>query len=139
MRGAIILCFLGALHAQNWQATPAFPLAKSSIAITRPAQSRMPFTVAGEAGAIFGQGDGSFEAWIYPVKVASHFRITAELADYPIPIDLADYAASIEVSPDRTTITYSHAAFTVKQHMFSARGAGAAGPVVFFEIASVRP
>jgi hypothetical protein len=95
----------------------------------------MPFTVAGESGAIFGQGDGSFEAWIFPVKIASHFRITAELADYPIPIELSDYAASIEVNPDHTTLTYSHAAFTVKQHMFS----GAAGPVVFFEIASVRP
>jgi hypothetical protein len=95
----------------------------------------MPFTVAGPSGAIFGQGDGSFEAWIFPTKMASHFRITAELADYPIPIELSEYAASIEVNPDHTTLTYSHAAFTVKQHMFS----GAAGPVVFFEIASVRP
>jgi hypothetical protein len=95
----------------------------------------MPFTVAGETGAIFGQGDGSFEAWIFPVKIASHFRITAELDGYPIPIELSDYAATIEVNPDRTTLTYSHAAFTVKQHMFSS----AAGPVVFFEIASARP
>jgi hypothetical protein len=99
----------------------------------------MPFTVAGETGAIFGQGDGSFEAWIFPFKIASHFRITAELADYPIPIDLSEYAASIEVNPDHTTLTYSHAAFTIKQHMFSARGPGTIGPVVFFEIASVRP
>jgi hypothetical protein len=95
----------------------------------------MPFTVAGKAGAIFGQGDGSFEAWVFPVKIASHFRITADLADYPISIELSEYAATIEVNPDHTTITYSHAAFTVKQHMFS----GAGGPVVFFEIASVRP
>ncbi len=100
----------------------------------------MPFTVAGESGAIFGQGDGSFEAWIYPVKIASHFHISAELAGYPIPIDLADCAAQIQVAPDHTTIVYSHAAFTVKQHMFSGRGTAAAhGPVVFFEIASVRP
>ena len=135
--GLMAIC---GLRAQSvWKATPVFPLAKSPLAITRPAQSRMPFTVAGEAGAIFGQGDGSFEAWVYPVKVASHFRITAELADYPIPIDLADCAASIEVDPDHTTITYSHASFTVKQHMFSTRGAGATGPIVFFEITSIRP
>ncbi len=123
----------------NWESTPRFPLAESALKISRPAQPRMPFTVAGEAGAIFGQGDGSFEAWVFPVKIASHFRITAELAGYPIPIELADYASTIDVQPDRTTITYSHAAFTVKQHMFSARGAGAKGPVIFFEIASVRP
>ncbi|MES1260127.1 MAG: glycogen debranching protein, partial [Acidobacteriota bacterium] len=123
----------------DWQATPAFPLSGSPLAISRSASPHMPFTVAGEAGAIFGQGDGSFEAWAFPVKVASHFRITAEMAGYPIPIELNEYAATIDVYPDRTTITYSHAAFTVKQHMISARGAGATGPVVFFEIASVRP
>lgn len=130
----------GACLAQNeWQATPAFALPVSPFVISRPAQARMPFTVAGETGALFGQGDGSFEAWDFPVKIASHFRISAELAGYPIPIELADYAAAIDVNPERTTITYSHAAFTVKQHMFSARGAAAAGPVVFFEIASIRP
>lgn len=139
-RTLIFAALAGALYAQgDWRESAAFPLIKSPMAITRPAQPRMPFTVAGEAGAVFGQGDGSFEAWVFPIKVASHFRITAELADYPIPIDLADYASSIEVNPDHTTITYSHAAFTVKQHMFSARGADATGPVVFFEIASVRP
>ncbi len=118
-----------------WQPSQAFPLQSSPLAISRPAQPRMPFTVAGKSGAIFGQGDGSFEAWIFPAKIASHVRITAELADYPIPIELSEYAASIEVSPDHTTLTYSHAAFTIKQHMFS----GASGPVVFFEISSVRP
>jgi CRP-like cAMP-binding protein len=70
------------------------------------------------AETIFGQGDGSFEAWVFPVKIASRFRITAEMTGYPIPIELADYAAAIQVNPERTTLTYSHAAFTVKQHMF---------------------
>jgi glycogen debranching enzyme len=137
---ALLLASSSLTAAQgNWESAPAFPLADSPWVISRPAQPRMPFTVAGEAGAVFGQGDGSFEAWVFPVKIASHFRITAELAGYPIPIELSDYASTITVNPDRTTITYSHAAFTVKQHMFSSRGPNAAGPVIFFEIASVRP
>src|ERR1700722_14190902 len=131
-----VLALSTLLPAQpTWQPSQAFPLQSSPLAISRPAQPRMPFTVAGKSGAIFGQGDGSFEAWIFPVKIASHVRITAELADYAIPIELSEYAASIDVNPDHTTLTYSHAAFTVKQHMFS----GASGPVVFFEISSVRP
>jgi glycogen debranching enzyme len=137
LAAALFCC--AALPAQQWQSAPAFPISTGPLTLTAPAQARMPFTVAGETGAIFGQGDGSFEAWIYPVKIASHFRISAELADYPIPIDLADCASQIQVAPDHTTIVYSHAAFTVKQHMFSGRGAAAQGPVVFFEIASVRP
>jgi len=115
--------------------TDAFPLAKSPYAITQRAQPYQPFTVAGEQGAIFGQQDGSFEAWKFPVKIASHFQLAAELANYPIPIHLQEYAAAIEVQPERTTITYSHAAFTVKQHMFAH---AKAGPVLFFEISSTR-
>ena len=108
--GLTMLSVPATAMAQNgWEATPAFSLSSSPLAISTPAQPRMPFTVAGEAGAVFGQGDGSFEAWVFPVKIASHFRITAELAGYPIPIELGEYAADIEVNPERTTITYSHA------------------------------
>ena len=115
---------------------PRFALAADPLTITRAVEPYKPFTVAGERGAIFGEQSGAFEAWIYPVKILSGFSITAELADYPVPIDVTSHAAVIEVAPAMTTITYSHAAFTVKQHMFSS---GDAGAVVLFEIDSVRP
>ena len=120
---------------------PAWPMHASTIAITRPAEFTKPFSVAAEHGAVFGQQNGVFEAWAFPVKLLSHFHISAELADYPVPIDLNQYAAQIEVNPERTTITYSHAAFTVKQHMFSPRGdsVSGAGAIVMFEIQSIRP
>ena len=105
--------------------------------MTRPVEPSKPFTVAGEYGAIFGEQSGKFEAWLYPVKILSGFRISAELADYPVPIDVSALAATIEVAPAMTTITYSHAAFTIKQRMFAARDAS--GVVVLFEIASIRP
>ena len=113
----------------------------SPIAITQPAEFTKPFSVAAAHGAVFGEQNGVFEAWAFPVKLLSHFRISAELADYPVPIDLSEYAAQIEVNPDRTTITYSHAAFTVRQHMFSPPGdsVSGAGAVVLFEIESIRP
>jgi glycogen debranching enzyme len=95
--------------------------------------------VAGEHGAIFGQQNGECEAWAFPVKVLSHLRITAELKDYPVPIDVNDLPGAIEVTPGRTTIVYSHAAFTIRQHMFAPRGAVGASPVILFEFASVRP
>ncbi len=133
VRGVLTLMFAMPVLAQ---ATAAFPLVNSPYAIVQRAQPHLPFTVAGERGAIFGQQDGTFEAWKFPTKIASHFRLQAEVSGYPILIDLQDYAATIEVHPGRTTITYSHAAFTVKQHMFAH---ASAGPIVFFEIASVRP
>jgi glycogen debranching enzyme len=113
----------------------------SDIAITRAAEFTKPFSVAAEHGAVFGEQNGVFEAWTFPVKILSHFRISADLADYPVPIDLNQYAAQVEVNPEQTTITYSHAAFTVRQHMFSPRGDSVtgAGAVVLFEIESIRP
>jgi len=116
-----------------------FPLRAGPIAITRPVEAGKPFTVAGERGGIFGDQNGTFEAWLYPVKVLSGFRIIAELADYPVPIDVTAHAAVIEVTPAMTTITYSHAAFTVKQRMLAPRGDMAAGAIVLFEIESIRP
>ena len=119
---------------------PRFPESPGPLRIARAAEPMKPFTVAGETGAIFGQQDGSFEGWIFPVKILSAFHITTELADYPVPIELNPLAATIDVRPDCTTITYSHGAFTVKQHMFVPRADGAtAGPIVLFEIASLRP
>jgi len=128
--------------AQNSPLHPVhrFPMPESSLRITRSAVPNQPFSVAGETGGFFGWQNGTFEAWIFPAKVLSAFRITAELADYPVPIELNPLAAAIDVAPERTTITYSHAAFTVKQHMFVPRGGESnAGPIVLFEIASVRP
>ena len=105
---------------------PRFALPHDPLTITRLVEPSKPFTVAGEYGAIFGDQSGAFEAWIYPVKILSAFNITAELADYPVPIDVTALAAAIEVRRRSTTITYSHAAFTVRQHMFVPRGTAGA-------------
>ncbi len=116
-----------------------FPVQRDALTLTSPAEPGKPFTVAGEQGAIFGEESGTFEAWLYPVKIFSRFGITARIANYPVPIDLADHVAAIEVAAAMTTITYSHAAFTVKQRMFAARPGAGTGVVVLFEIVSVRP
>ncbi len=118
---------------------PRFPIHSDPLTIVQPAIVSKPFTVAGERGAVLGQQGGSFEAWLFPTKILSRFQITAEVSNYPVPIDLASHAATIEVSPAMTTITYSHAAFTVKQRMFAPRPGAALDVVVLFEIAAARP
>jgi hypothetical protein len=56
--------------------------ASGSPRITHAAELPKPFTVAGEYGGAFGQQDGEFEAWLFPVKVLSGFNITAEVSEY---------------------------------------------------------
>jgi hypothetical protein len=140
-RFIFMMAFAGFLPAQSLHPVTGWPMAPGKMAIVRPAQAGKPFSVAAEHGAILGEQNGVFEDWAFPVKILSHFRISAELADYPVPIDVNDYAARIEVNPERTTITYSHAAFTVKQHMFSPRGetVAGAGAMALFEIEAIRP
>src|ERR1700730_19199342 len=75
---------------------PRFPLGSDPLTITRPVETYKPFTVAGERGAIFGEQSGTFEAWTYPIKILSGFAITAELTDYPVPIDVTAHAVIIE-------------------------------------------
>src|SRR5271156_4387116 len=122
---------------------PQFPIASSDLTLRQHAEAGKPFTVAGECGAFMGEQDGSFEAWIFPVKLLSHFTIAAEVQGYPVPIDLNADAAEIEVAPDHTTITYAHIAFTVREILFATRCDSAdqmgAGVIALFQIDSVRP
>ena len=119
---------------------PQFPKHESALRIVAPCVPHTPWTVAGEQGALFGRQNGVFEAWLWPNKILSGFRIRAELADYAVPIDVNALAAQIEVTPAETTIIYSHAAFTIRQHMFAPRGEAApsTGAAVYFEIESAR-
>ncbi len=140
--GKMLLILLAvSAPAAELKPLPKFPLSTSSLEIVSPCVPREPWTVAGEHGALFGRQDGRFEAWLWPVKILSNFRIRAELADYSVPIDVNALAAEIKVTPAETTITYSHAAFTIRQHMFASRGADspATGVAAYFEIESARP
>src|SRR5258708_23902329 len=57
------------------------------LKIVRTAVPSRPFTVVGPRGAILGQQDGSFEAWIFPWKTFTNLRLSAAMTDYPVPID----------------------------------------------------
>ncbi len=134
--GFPILLLASASLAMGLEPVSRFPLLPSPIAISRVAEPAKPYTVAGERGLLVGHQNGSAETWIFPNKIFDGLQLTAELSGYPVPIDVNTQAAWIDVNPGRTTITYSHAAFTIRQHMFVPRSAA---PVIFFEIDSIRP
>ncbi len=140
-RCLLLSFFCTGCFAADFQPLPQFTKPISGLQILAPCVPRQPWTVAGEQGALFGRQNGKFEAWQWPVKLFSNFSIRAELADYPVPIDVNALAAEIKVSPAETMITYSHAAFTIRQHMFAARGQeqAAVGAAVVFEFESARP
>jgi glycogen debranching enzyme len=144
---AFMLLVLFTPHAtasaqQTWlRPVPNHKLVDSAITLRRPVETEKPFTVAGECGAILGQQNGSFESWIFPVKLFSHLVIEAHVDGYDVPIDVNRAAAEIEVAPDHTVITYSHIAFTLKETFFATQCSqqDGTGVVALFQLSSIRP
>ena len=126
---------------QPLPALPAFPLhSQQELLISREAVPSRPFSVIGPRGAVLGQQDGSYEVWVFPWKVLSEMRISAEVKDYPVPIDVNNLASSIDVRPGSTTITFSHAAFTLREIIVAPRQVPeGAGALVLYQIEAVRP
>ncbi len=120
---------------------PAFAVhARDLPSITREPVFTKPFSVVGPRGALLGQQDGTYEAWVFPWKIFSGMQITAEMQNYPVPINVNEHAAEIQVQPHVTTITYSHANFTIRQIMIAPKeGADDSGVLVFYQIEAVRP
>ncbi len=143
VRAVVCTLLSGSLASaqQKFEPVQKFPLSQSPLKITQTATPNRPFSVAGERGAILGQQDGTFELWSFPYKLLQHAHLFAELDDYGVPIDLNKEASTIEVSPDHSTITYSHHAITVKQEMFALRGSSDTDPaaIVLFSIDAVKP
>ncbi len=137
---AMIFAVASAIQAQTFTSVPAIPFGTAGPVIQAHAEPLKPFTVAGERGVVLGQQNGTFEAWVLPVKLLSHVTIEADVEGYAVPIDVNQQAAAVEVRPDRTTITYSHIAFTIRQIMFSPNDAAAGtGPLVMFEFDCLHP
>src|SRR6202044_1660636 len=110
-----------------------------TLRIRRPAVSGMPFSVVGPRGAILGRQNGSYELWVFPWKILSGMRMSVRMQDYPVPIDVNQQASTIDVEPDHTTITYSHANFTIRQTMLAPKTEVKTGAMVFYEIEAIRP
>ena len=68
---------------------------------------------SGHKAAFLGREDGSFEAWVYPMKVLHDFKLSFGVAAYADPIPGASLAADVDVRPEASTVRYAHASFTV--------------------------
>jgi glycogen debranching enzyme len=136
----LAVCGVALGQAGEFHAIDSLPLKSNDMVLRQHVEAGMPFTVSGERGALLGEQQGTFEAWVLPVKLFHDFRITAHLAGYDVPINLNQDAAEIEVYPDRTVITYAHIGFRVRQIMFAPNGVeDGTGAVVLFQINSTKP
>ncbi len=123
--------------AQLRTAVPKFEISTSRIGLAGDVRPHQYLGVIGRAAVWLGKETGEAELWVHPLKLASDFRLDFRIPDYVDPILGGDVARTVEVRPELTTITYSHATFTVRQHILAPLDLP--GLVVLLDVSTFRP
>jgi glycogen debranching enzyme len=113
-----IVCAVGAWPRAQ-AGTPRFALTPSGLVLKRGLTSGAFFDVIGRRSAAFGYEGRPAEIWVYPLKVLDQLQFSFALEGYPLAVPAAELPGTIEVRPEATIVTSSHAAFTVRQIMFA--------------------
>ena len=92
---------------------PRFVRPANPIALTGPARPSRYMEASGRRAAFLGREDGSFEAWVYPLKILHDFRLSFGVSAYADPIADTSLASTVDIRPEAVTVRYAHASFTV--------------------------
>lgn len=142
-RTAAILIVSGALSALAPAArpqegtVPAFAFEPCALRLTNAARPGSSFDKVGRRFAVLGSGDGSFEAWAWPLKLFRDFRFSFLLGSSTTPVEGRDVARFLDATPARTTVTFVHQAFTVRAHCVAA--IDEPGAIVLLEVDASEP
>src|SRR5262245_17521511 len=96
-----------------------FSPSTSGMSLQRERTSGAFFDVVGRRSAAFGYEGRPIEIWVYPLKVLDALQFSVQLDGYPVPMSANELPGTIEVWPEATILTWSHAAFTVKEIVFA--------------------
>ena len=111
----------------------SFPFESNDIKLQRLAQAGTSFDKVGRNFAVMGFESGRFEAWAYPLKLFRDFEFSFFLKGSTTPIRSADIIRSIEVTPARTTLTFTYQSFTIKAHFLTPTDM--AGSLIILDVA----
>ncbi len=114
-----------------------FALETTGLFSRGPARPWAFVSEQGRRAALFGDETGSFEAWIWPMKLVRDLQLAFKVPEYDEPIPGAALAREIIARPEGVTIVYSHSSFTVRQHVFVPLSEP--GALILLEVEAVRP
>lgn len=118
-----------------------FPLetsgATAGLGLTGPVRPGAYVSDVGRRAAVFGDETGAFEVWVWPLKLVRDLRLAFRIPEYDEPIAGATVATRVTTRPEGLTITYTHATFTVRQHVFVPMQEP--GALMLLDVETVRP
>jgi glycogen debranching enzyme len=94
-------------------------LSKSRLELSRRSQNGSFYDVIGRKSAAFGYEHRNMEAWVYPMKIVDDLELYFKIEGYNLAFRGSDLLTSVNVRPEATTFSYSHAAFTVKEIVYA--------------------
>ena len=125
MRLALLLLIPAMVAAQNPSRAlrppggiPRFSLDAASVLSTGAARPGAYLGDAGRRAAILGDESGSFEAWVWPLKLVRDLRLAFKAAEWNEALPGAALPRQISARAEGATIVYSHSSFTVRQHIY---------------------
>jgi glycogen debranching enzyme len=111
--------FRNTAAAQAPTGIPRFAWPSTGLSLERPSRNGAFLDVVGRRSAFFGYEHRGLEAWVYPLKLVDDLELGFTLEGYPLEIRGRDILSGIRATPEATTLTYSHAAFTVRAIAFA--------------------
>src|ERR1700689_4211020 len=87
-----------------------------TLELSRPIRSWEFVPAAGTRAGLFGNEQGSLEAWVYPLKILRDFHLRFRVAGATLPAE--DLARTLIVHPESATIVYTGDSFSVRETLF---------------------
>jgi len=84
--------------------------ASGALTLTRPARNWQFLDSVGPHAGLLGREDGSFEAWIYPLKLFRDFQLKFRVGDIVLSGDAIP--RTITVRPESSSVNYIYDSFT---------------------------
>ncbi len=116
---------------------PRFTLEDEPLALEGPARSGEFIAELGRKAAVLGDEQGGLEVWAWPLKLVSGLHLSFRIPDYDDPIPATQVARRVVVRPEMQTIVYSHATFTVREHILVPLDEP--GALLLLEVETARP
>ena len=105
------------------------------LEIARPVRSWQPADAVGPQAAWFGNEAGTFEAWVYPLKILRNFHLIFHAEGHAM--EAAPLARTIIARPESTTIIYAADTFSVRETLLAP--IDKAGVLILLDIHSSAP
>jgi glycogen debranching enzyme len=120
----LLLCYV-ALAEQSSQ----------TLELSRPIRSWEFVSALGTRAGVFGNEQGTLEAWVYPLKILRDFHLQFHIAGATLPAETL--ARTLVVHPESTTIVYSGDAFSVRETLFVP--VHESGAIIALEVTTAEP